>query len=96
MDPSESDHVAALVGRRQRAPRAGDRGFLENLRRYRDGRELLHEVLLADLPAQPTVWHVENVGGASASERRLVLSAPGAERANAENGGAASRTAAHC
>ena len=33
--------------------------FLENLRRYRDGRELLHEVRLADLPAQPTVWHVE-------------------------------------
>ena len=33
--------------------------FLENLRRYRDGRELLHEVRLEDLPAQPTVWHVE-------------------------------------
>lgn len=33
--------------------------FLENLRRYRDGRELIHEVRLADLPSQPTVWHVE-------------------------------------
>ena len=33
--------------------------FIENLRRYHDGRELLHEVRLADLPAQPTVWHVE-------------------------------------
>ena len=33
--------------------------FLENLRRYGDGRELIYEVRLADLPAQPTVWHVE-------------------------------------
>ena len=33
--------------------------FLENLRRYRDGRELLHEVHLADLPTQPAVWHIE-------------------------------------
>jgi phosphoglycerate dehydrogenase-like enzyme len=33
--------------------------FLENLRRYRDGRDLIHEVRLADLPSQPTVWHVE-------------------------------------
>jgi hypothetical protein len=33
--------------------------FLENLRRYRDGQPLVHEITLADLPAQPTVWHVE-------------------------------------
>ena len=33
--------------------------FFENLRRYRDGRPLIHEIKLEDLPAQPTIWHVE-------------------------------------
>jgi phosphoglycerate dehydrogenase-like enzyme len=33
--------------------------FLDNLQRYRDRRPLVHEITLADLPAQPTVWHVE-------------------------------------
>ncbi len=33
--------------------------FMENLRRYVAGRDFIYEVRLSDLPAQPTVWHVE-------------------------------------